>query len=515
MNPLLALILVPLMAAAAVSLVAWLGSRPRVAPLQASQQAPAPSIRQAPQQALPTLALAAILVVATLFQGFSLWQLYATLTSLDTSTYVIGQWMAPLGVYLVADGLAWIMVLSTTLIGLLVALYSLLYLRKTIDTRQQRRFWPMFWLLQTILNGIWLSADLFSAYIGLELLTFTAVSLIIVNGTSKSLAAGLRYLYTGLLSSLCVLLGVALLYSVYGTLSYAALSAQLNNDWTTQTALLFITLGLLVKTAIVPFHRWLPPAHGVALAPVSALHAALVAKTSFYIMARLWLDTGAGLMPMGVAQGLGLLGAVSIFYGGYQALQQRDIKMLVAYSTIAQLGYLLLVFPLSTGTGTAAATLAWQGSMLHLTAHAFAKAGLFLSVSTLVATLGSKRLRALAGISSRMPVSLMAFGLACVSLMGLPPSGGFNAKWLMLQSALVSGQWHWVVVLLGGSLVTALYVFKVFSISFDQRAAESLKQAPPIAWGLELTALALAAVAIVLGFAAAGPVALLATGVQS
>ena len=514
MNPLLSLVLVPLLAALAAGVVAWFTRKSELG-LQPKPQLKVQPAPQAKPGALSQYTFGAIIIMATLAQADAVWRLYRTLAASDTSGYVIGQWLAPLSLSLFADGLAWIMVLTTTLIGLLVAFYSLFYLRTTNDKRQHHHFWTLFWLLQAVLNVIWLSDDLFNTYIALELLTFIAVSLVILDGTNKSLAAGLRYLYTGLLSSLCVLLGVALLYSVYGTLNLASLRELLENDWTTQTALLFITLGLVVKTAIVPFHRWLPQVHGVALAPVSALHAALVAKTAFYILARLWLEAGSGLMHIVLAQGLGLMGAFSIFYGGYKALQQRDIKMLVAYSTVAQLGYLLLLFPLANGTSAAATTLAWQGSMLHLTAHAFAKAGLFLSVSTLIVALGSKRLKALSGISTRMPVSLMAFGLASISLMGLPPSGGFNAKWLMLQSSLLSGQWHWTIVLLGGSLVTALYIFKVFSISFDQRGSDALKDSLPVSWGLELSAFVLAAVAIALGFAAATPVEFMISGRHS
>lgn len=428
--------------------------------------------------------------------------------------YSVGEWMAPLGFTLVADSLSLIMVVMTLVIALIAGFYAITYMRpyahKTVA------FWPLFWLLHSVLHAIWLAGDLFNLYIALELLTLIAVSMVILHGSSASLAAGLRYLYTALLSSLSYLLGVALIYSMYGTLDMQQLAGMLNNNWTTQVALLFVSLGLIIKTAIVPFHIWLPNAHGVAFAPISALHSALVVKTSFYILARLWLDTGSGLLSMFAAQGLGLLGAVTIFYGGYKALQQSDIKMLVAYSTVAQLGYLLLIFPLATVANADATMLAWQGGMLHVFAHAFAKAAMFLSVSTLVLAVGSNKISALAGISSHIPLSFFAFGLASVSLMGLPPSGGFNAKWLMLQSALLTQQWHWVAVLLLGSLLTATYVFKVFRVSFDQQAIESGKGiVEPAHWSLQLSAIALAGIAILLGFAAAIPVELMSiTGVQ-
>lgn len=492
--------------ATAVPLVAALASFAALCLTSKRNPRPKPKPNKPTQPAI-------ILTLATPLQAYALWLLHS---AINTNPH------AP-------NNLAFLLVLTTTLISLLVAVYALFYFpkhaRNLAKPAQPSHFWPLFWLLQAALNTVWLSASLLTAYLALELLTLIAINLVILDRQPQSLVAGRRYLYTALCSSVLLVAGLITLYWNYGTLNFANLSTLLDPTWTTQFALLSITIGLVVKTAIVPFHRWLPQAHGVALVPVSALHAALVTKASFYILARLWLDTGHGLLHIGVAQGLGALGALSIAYGGYQALQQRNVKMLIAYSTVAQLGYLLLLFPLATGAHPSAAAAAWQGSMLHLIAHAFAKAAIFLSIGTLVASLGSKQLRALTGTSMHMPVSLMAFGLASVSLMGLPPSGGFNAKWLLLQSALHSGQWHWVAVLLGGSLLTASYIFKLFSLSFLQRPSVQLRpnlQRPssqrsyphhhtPAALGLELTALTLASIAILLGFIAAVPDALLTT----
>lgn len=457
---------------------------------------------------LPRLPLGPLALLGMLIQLFATSALWRSVYMHGAERYSIGDWLAPLGITLVADGLTVTLLAVTALVAIICAFYALFYLRQY--PHEKRYFWPLFWFLLAALNGIWLAGDLFNLYVGLELVTLAAVGMVTLSGKKAALAAGLRYLYAALLGSLGYLLGVALLYAAYGTLDLAQLGNLMEPNLTTLTAFLFITLGLLVKTAIFPFHTWLPPAHGGALAPVSALLSALVVKSSFYILARLWLDAGADVVPVSAAQALGALGAIAIFYGGYKAFQQDQIKMLVAYSTVAQLGYLMMIFPLSVGTSDQAATLAWQGGMLHLLAHALAKSAMFLSVGTLVLALGRPDIKALAGISARIPLSLFAFGLAGVSLMGLPPSGGFNAKWLMLQSAITSGQWHWVMVLSLGSLVTAGYIFKVFRVSFDQESSHSAKGlARPVHWGLEVSALALAALAILLGFAAALPVELL------
>lgn len=417
-------------------------------------------------------------------------------------TISVGDWDTPLGISLVADGLSTLLVLMTALIGLFCALFALRYLPRY--PREQQFFWPLFWFLMAALNGIWLAADLFNLYVGLELLTLAAVGLVALSANRHALGASLRYLYAGLLGSLAYLLGVALLYGAYGTLAMGQLNELMAPDLTTLVALALITLGLLIKSAIFPLHTWLPPAHGGALAPISALLSALVVKASFYTLARIWLQADAVLLSTIAAQFLGMLGAGAIFWGGWQAFRQTDIKMLVAYSTVSQLGYLMLVFPLVTGASAEAAQLAWQGSMLHVIAHGFAKAAMFLAAGTLVLALGAQRLQDFAGVSRTMPLSLFAFGLAGVSLMGLPPSGGFNAKWLLLQSAIHSAQWHWVVVIIAGGLVTAAYIFRVFRVSFDANAAPEIK---PVPHTLVFSALVLALMAIALGFASGWPLA--------
>lgn len=464
---------------------------------------------------LPRLPQGLLAIVGMLLQLSAASWLWYQVQTHGAFRYAIGDWDAPLGISLIADGLTVTLLLMTALIAVVCAFYALFYLRSSKHAQAQQYFWPLFWFLLAALNGIWLAGDLFNLYVGLELVTFCAVGMVALTGTRAALGAGLRYLYAALLGSLAYLLGVALLYSVVGSLDMAQISAEQSllrdASFRTQAALALMTFGLLMKTAIFPLHNWLPPAHGGALAPVSAILSALVVKSSFYILARLWMDIGFDLMPISAAQLLGTLGALAMLWGGWQAFRQDEVKMLVAYSTVAQLGYLMLLFPLTIGQSAAAATLAWQGTMLHLLAHGFAKAAMFLAVGSLVLAVDRNRVADMAGISSKMPLALFAFGLSAVSLMGLPPSGGFNAKWLLLQSALQSQQWHWVAVLLSASLLTAAYVFRVFNVSFKPAPSQQgLQQTPTGSHvALDLCALLLAGIAIALGLAAALPVQLL------
>jgi formate hydrogenlyase subunit 3/multisubunit Na+/H+ antiporter MnhD subunit len=414
------------------------------------------------------------------------------------SVYALGDWLAPLGINLVLDGLAVGMILMTTLVASLCAVYARVYLRDYPAATSF--FWPLLWFLWAGMNGIWLAEDIFNLYVGLEVMGLAAVGMVALRATPQALAAAMRYLLAALLGSLAYLLGVALLYVTYGTLSMAGLHEAATANPTTHVALAMIILGLLLKTALFPLHAWLPPAHGGALTPVSALLSALVIKGSFYILLRMWLVLGPEVTPVFTAQLLGILGAGAVFYGGWMAWRQHQLKQLVAYSTVAQIGYLFLFFPLVTGTGPEAARLAWDGTLMIVISHALAKAALFLSAGNLILAVGSTQISHLVGISRFRPMSLFSFGLAGVSLMGLPPSGGFTGKWLLLHSAILSGQWWWLIVLFLGGLLSAAYIFKVFRMSFREGPQIDHSVTPPLT--LDVTALILASAAILIGLTA-------------
>jgi len=435
-------------------------------------------------------------------------QLLQALINEGRVTYALGDWPAPLGIPLIIDGFAVGMILLTTLISAMCALYAWRYLRD--DAAANAYFWPLFWFLWASLNVIWLSGDLFNLYVGLELLTLAAVGLVALRGNDEALAASMRYLLLALLGSLAYLLGVALMYGAYGTLAINDIAVVAEAQATTWVALALMSIGLLLKTALFPLHAWLPPAHGGALTPVSALLSALVIKASLFILIRLWLALGPDIATPPAATLLGLLGAGAVFWGGWMAWRQEKLKYLVAYSTVAQIGYLFLFFPLFTGTSEEAARLAWDGTLLMLISHALAKAGMFLSAGNLILAVGGDKVDDLVGINRLRLTSLVSFGIAGVSLMGLPPSGGFTAKWLLLQSSLSSGQWWWLIVLLGGSVLSAAYVFRVFHRAYlDGEVHENMRTPPRM---LEVSAMLLAVGSIFIGLAAYAPLEWLRIG---
>lgn len=401
----------------------------------------------------------------------------------------LGGFAAPLGIELYADGLALLMLWLTAAVMVPTIPYAVAWFE---DQARARHYWPLWWLLWSALNGVFLSADLFNLYVMLELLTLAAVPMVALAAKRQALAASLLYLLFALLGSLAWLLGVALIYAGAGTLHLHGIPSLVGEPYGALAAAL-MTAGLFAKAALFPLHGWLPPAHGNAPAPVSAILSALVVKAGAYLVLRIWLWGFPDLISPVVGQVLGLLGAGAMILGSIQAFRQVQLKQVIAYSTVAQLGYLMLIFPL------AASVAAWQGVVYHGVAHGLAKAALFLAAGNIIIVVGHDRLPDMRELSSALSPSLFAFGLAAVSLMGLPPSGGFVAKWLLVQGALEQGKWFWALLVVVGGLLAAAYLFRVMRVFVRQAGIPGLKRELTLGPAFTLPPLVLALGALALG----------------
>lgn len=380
--------------------------------------------------------------------------------------HAIGGWTAPLGIRLRLDGLAAMFLLLTAIVATGVVLVARpMFAGSPRETRGSYAFWPLMFFMWAGLNAVFVAADLFNLFVALEILTVSAVAMVALEGTPEAIASAMRYLLFALTGSLAYLLGVALLYAAYGTLDMALLRQASGPAAATLAAGALMTAGLMAKAALFPLYGWLPRAHSEAPAPASAMLSGLVVKAAFYVLARVWFDVLPATATEPMIQLLGLLGGLAIGLGSLLALTQKRLKLVVAYSTVAQLGYLLLIWPLAGGAGAEQpwAATAWTGGMFHALAHGLAKAAMFLTAGMVLQAAGHDRLDELAGMARHMPIAVFAFGLAALSLMGLPPSAGFTAKYLLLTSALASGQWWWAVVILLGGLLAAAYLFRVLN----------------------------------------------------
>lgn len=450
-----------------------------------------------PRQAV-RLGLASALAMPLLVAGTVL-----QVRMLGVVEHVVGGWPAPLGIGLRTDGLAAALLAATAVVGLVISLYAWGYFPPAASGNSKTRyFWPLWLFLWGACNALFVSRDLFNLYVTLELVTLSAVALITLTGGTAALTAAMRYLLSGLLGSLAYLLGVALLYGAYGTVDISLLGALLSDGDVSRAALALMISGLLLKTALFPLHFWLPPAHSMAPAPVSALLSALVIKTSYVILLRLWFEVFPAVTTSGMAHLLGSLGAAAILWGSFMALRQERLKLLVAYSTVAQIGYLFLVFPLAQGETAATA---WAGAVFFVLAHAGGKAAMFLMAGTIHQTAGHDRVAQLAGAGGPLGVQVVVFAMAGVTIIGLPPSAGFIAKWMLFNAAIVTGQWWYLLVMAAGSLLAVAYVVRVLTwafLSVDHSAY------PNMPWVMKWPPLALSVVALLLGLAAYEPVLL-------
>jgi multicomponent Na+:H+ antiporter subunit D len=418
--------------------------------------------------------------------------------------HTIGGWPAPLGIGLYADGLAAVLLGTFAVVGAGISAHAL---GSFEQGRTRDFFWPLWLMVWAALNAVVLSADLFNLYVCFELLGLSAVALVTLGGGTVAFAAGMRYLLASLLGSLGFLMGVALLYAQHGVLDLGLLAQAPPAAGVHTLAVGLLFAGLAVKTALVPLHGWLPLAHASAPAPASAALSALVVKASFYVLLRLHLALLPGASAVTLDLVLAALGTFAIVWGSWLALRQSRLKLVIAYSTVAQLGYLFLCFSLAQGRPTPQAL---QGAVYLMLSHAFAKAAAFLAAGNVHKALGTDELGALRGAGAVVPGSVLAFGIAGMSLMGLPPSGGFIAKWLMLRSAILGQQWFLAVVIATGGLLAAGYVIRVLGRTLQEPPARQLQGRHSLRD--DLPALALALAALLLGFASAGPLAMLEVG---
>jgi len=420
--------------------------------------------------------------------------------SVGPLVYVPGAWPPPLGVALRADGLSAVMLATTAVVICAVAVYADADFSVTAtETRAPFAFWILLLAVWGALNTIFVGGDLFTLYVALELLTFAAVPLVSLDGRPETLRAAIRYLLFALLGSVLYLLGTALLYGRYGTLDIVLLSHRIGAEPASLVAAALMTTGLMAKTALFPVHLWLPPAHAGAPAAASAILSGLVVKGSFFTIVRLWFQVMPGLPGFAATQLLAALGAAAIVFGSVLALRQERLKLLIAYSTLAQIGYLFLLFPLALdASGRLETGQALAGGLIQAISHATAKAAMFMAVGSIYAGLGHDRITGLGGVARALPLCVLAFALGGVALMGVQPSGASLEKELLLQETTRTGQWWWAVVLQAGGMFTSAYVVLVLAHALGP-SDRPIAVTGPTPRNRDVAALALALCSLLLG----------------
>lgn len=442
---------------------------------------------------LPPRARPGLTIGASIVTGAVVAMIGAEVASTGPVRIELAGWTPPLGIALVADGPSIAMLALGTLVVLAAVVVGALDARLIGGPA----FWPLVGVALAAVNGVLVAGDLFSIYVLLELLTLAAVGLVALGG-KKANAPALRYLFVAVTGSLFYLLAVALVYGQTGALDLATAAARMPDGVAAAAVIALIAVGMAAKMALFPLHSWLPVAHPAAPAAVSALLSALVIKASLFVLWRVFslLGPTSDLTPL-LATAVAAAGAVGVVWGGILALRRDRLKTVIAYSTVAQVGYLVLMLPLLGVTGGAEA--AWSGGIVLAVAHGLAKAAMFLAAGSLVMAYGDDRLEGLHGALSRMPLTVATIGVAGVSLAGLPPALGFVGKWQLLQGALAEGTWWWVAVLLVGGLLTFAYTGRMIAAMFNVPGEDPPPPHDTPRRGLAVVPFALAAVSLVLG----------------
>ncbi len=385
--------------------------------------------------------------------------------------YAFGDWVAPWGIEFVVDRLAGYVLLMVSFIGALVMPYAWRSIEREIDPSQQTLLFSLLLLCLAGLLGMVITGDAFNLFVLLEVSSLSTYVLISLGRDRRALTAAYQYLIMGTIGATFFIIGVGLLYMMTGTLNMADLAQRIEpveSSRTVRTAFAFITVGLALKLAMFPLHLWLPNAYTFAPSVVTAFLAATATKVALYAMIRFMytvFGTDLGFRGMHTDWLLMPLAAAGVIIASVAAVFQRDIKRMLAYSSVAQIGYMLLGIAVATFTGLTAA-------LLHLFNHAMMKGALFLALGAIIYRIGSSDLDEIAGIAREMPFTMAAFVIGGLSLIGVPLTVGFVSKWYLILGAMERDWWPIVVLVLISSLMAVIYIWRVVeSAYFRERPA--------------------------------------------
>lgn len=398
----------------------------------------------------------------------SLHTLNTVITS-GTIHYYLGGWNPPWGIEYVVDHLSAFVLVIVSFIALLVAIYS----KKSVEQELPEKivyFYCLFLLQVTGFLGIVITGDMFNLYVFLEIASLAGYALI-ATGEDGAPFASFNYVIFGTIGACFYLLGVGYLYIVTGSLNIADLSQILPNLYHSKVVLVafaFFLVGVSIKMALFPLHVWLPDAYTYAPSTVTALLAPLMTKVGAYVMIRIMFTVfepyfSIELIP--VTSILGWMAAGAIIFGAVMALAQTDLKRMLAYILVSEVGYITLGIGLANRNGL-------TGAILHILNDAFMMLALFLVVGAIMYRSGKREIPQLRYLHRKMPLTMAVFVIAALSVIGIPPTCGFFSKWYLILGAIDAGKWVFVAVLLISSLLNVILFFRVIESAYLEPVAE-------------------------------------------
>ena len=392
-------------------------------------------------------------------------------------SYHLGGWVPPLGIEYRIDHLSAYILIIVAAAASITMIAAHKSIGQEVADRKSGLFYSAYLLCLTGLLGIVATGDAFNIFVFLEISSLSSYALIAMGRDRRALTASYQYLIMGTIGATFILIGVGLLYMLTGTLNIMDLQQRIPaviGSRTLHAAFAFLTAGVSLKIALFPLHLWLPNAYAYAPSMMTVFLSATATKVSLYVLFRFFFGLfspevsfeyfylGKILLPLSI---------VAILTASFIAIFQDNIKRMLAYSSVAQIGYMTL----GIGLGTQAGSIA---SLVYLLNHALIKGGLFLAIACVVFRIQSVRLEDFNGLGRRMPWTMSAILLLGLGLIGVPLTAGFISKWYILSAAIEQDRWLSAIVILGGSLLAILYVWKIVEHAYFRPSPSPARDIP-------------------------------------
>ena len=406
----------------------------------------------------------------------------------STVVYKIGGWIPPLGICLVLDGFSAFMLVTLNLVSFLIAFYSINYMEKYTD---KYKFYSLFMLMVAGMNGVILTGDIFNLFVFLEVASVASYALVAFGVEAEELEASFKYAVIGVISSSFILLGIGLLYAYTSTLNMADISLTIAQKGFS-SVILFVSVlfiaGFGIKSALVPFHAWLPDAHPSAPASISAMLSGVLIKVlGIYSLVRIFFNIfGVTEIMLTI---LTALGAISLLVGVFLAIGQWDLKRLLAYHSISQIGYVVL----SIGLGTPLGIL---GGLFHLFNHSIFKSLLFLNSGAVEYATDNRDLKKMGGLKEKMPVTSNTSWIASMSISGIPPFNGFWSKLIIILACVQADRIGLAFIAVIGSILTLASFMKVQKFAFFGKLNITLDRIKEVPVSMRLSMIIFAAICL-------------------
>lgn len=411
-------------------------------------------------------------------------------------SYDLGGWEAPWGIEYRIDLLNAYVLLLVCALNLIALIPAYSSIRKELGEERQRYFYPLYLLCFAGLLGITATGDAFNVFVFLEISSLSTYALIGLGENRRALWSAYQYLIIGTIGASFILIGIGLLYSVTGTLNMQDLAMRLPplaDSGISLAALAFILVGVCMKLALFPLHVWLPNAYSYAPSIVTVFIAATATKVAIYLLIRFiftvfGFDYSFAVLPLQTV--FIVLGLSGVFVGSIVAIYQTNLKRLFAFSSVAQVGYIITGLGIGTAVGL-------QAALLHIFNHALMKGALFMALAAMMFRIGSVSIDDVRGLGKRMPLTMAAIVAGGLSLVGVPLTVGFVSKWYLILGIIEAGLWPLALLILAGSLLALVYVWRIVEAAYfpaegDIRSQENTVNEAPLSFLVPLWLLVIA-----------------------